>query len=304
MKLDHRVAVITGGANGIGAATALRFLREGARVVIGDVHADNAQRVLDRAQAEGFAERIRFLRADVAVEADIEALVDAALQHFGRLDCVFNNAGIGGVYGPITQTRVEDWDHTQAVLLRGVFLGMKHGGRVLQAQAQGGCIISTASVAGYAAGAGAHGYSAAKAAVINLTRSVAVEMAPHRVRVNAVAPGPLMTDLFHRGRTEQAEQTILRHQPWPTPGRPEDVAGVVAFLASDDASLITGETLLVDGGLLARGPALFGDGARSAILRSAGLDRGSTGEPSTRYLGDASAGPRTQPLPGGQALDP
>jgi len=216
----------------------------------------------------------------VAEEGTVEAMFDATLAEFGRLDFVFNNAGIGGVFGPISETRVEDWDFTLAVLLRGVFLGMKHGARILQKQGAGGCIVSTASIAGYAAGAGAHAYSAAKAAIINLTRSVAVELAPHRIRVNAVAPGPLMTELFHRGKIDQGEQTILWHQPWPTPGIASDVAGVVAFLASDDAGFITGETIVVDGGLLARGPAVFGEGAASAVLRASGVDKGTTGQPS------------------------
>lgn len=280
MRLLDRVAVITGGANGIGAETARRFLSEGARVVIGDVNEANGRQMLADAAETGQSERIRFVRTDIADEHQVVAMFDAALACFGRLDCVFNNAGIGGVFGPISQTRVDDWDYTLAVLLRGVFLGMKHGARILQEQGRGGCIISTSSVAGYAAGAGAHAYSAAKAAVINLTRSVAVELATHRIRVNSVAPGPLMTELFHRGKAEQAADTILRRQPWPVPGGASDVAGVVAFLASDDAGFITGETIVVDGGLLARGPALFGEGANSALLRAAGLDRGTTGEAS------------------------
>lgn len=286
MRLVDQVAVITGGANGIGAETALRFLREGASVMIGDLNEINAGRILAAAAEAGHGDRIRFARVDVAEEGAIEAMFDATLAEFGRLDVVFNNAGIGGVFGPIAETRVEDWDFTLAVLLRGVFLGMKHGARILQAQGTGGCIVSTASIAGYAAGAGAHAYSAAKAAVINLTRSVAVELAQHRIRVNAVAPGPLMTELFHRGKIDQGEQTILQRQPWPTPGIAADVAGVVAFLASGDAGFITGETIVVDGGLLARGPAVFGDGAASAVLRASGVDKGTTGQPSE---------PRTRP---------
>lgn len=279
-RLDGQVAVITGGANGIGRETALVFLREGARVVIADLNVANAEAVLAVAAARGHGDAIRFWRTDVSHEPDVEAMIGCAVETFGGLDCVFNNAGIGGAFGPITETRVDEWDYTLGVLLRGVFLGMKHGARVLKSQGRGGSIISTASVAGYAAGGGAHCYSAAKAAIINLTRTVAVELAPHRIRVNAVAPGPLLTDLFHRGNEATAAQTILDKQPWPEVGRGEDVAGVALFLASADARFVTGETVVVDGGLLARGPAIFGSGAGSALLKAAGLDRGSTGEPS------------------------
>ena len=287
-RLAGTVAVITGGANGIGRDTALRFLDDGARLVIADVNERNAEGVLRVAADRGHGGAIRFARADVAREADVEAAMRCALDAFGRLDCVFNNAGIGGAFGPITETRVEEWDETLAVLLRGVFLGMKHGARILEAQGQGGAIISTSSVAGFASGLGAHCYSAAKAAIINLTRTVAVELAPHRIRVNAVAPGPLMTDLFHQGKPAAAERVILDCQPWPEAGQARDVAGVVAFLASPDAAFITGETIVVDGGLLARGPAVFGSGPESPLLKAAGLNRGSTGEPSeVRRLGPA-----------------
>ena len=279
-RLVGKVAAITGGANGIGRDTALRFLDEGARVVIGDLSAAAAEVVLGLAEERGRRDAVRFVRTDVAVESDVEAMVRCAVDTFGRLDCVFNNAGIGGAFGPITETRLEEWDYTLAVLLRGVFLGMKHGARIMKAQGQGGSIISTSSVAGFTGGGGAHCYSAAKAAIISLTRTVAVELAPYRIRVNAIAPGPLLTDLFHKGSPAAAEQAILAKQPWPEAGRGGDVAGVALFLASPDAGFVTGETILVDGGLLACGPALFGSGADSTLLKAAGVDKGSTGEPS------------------------
>lgn len=285
-RLDGQVAVVTGGANGIGRETALRFLAEGARVVVADVNEANAVAVLDAAAARGHGGAIRFVRADVSRESDVEAAVQGALDHFGRLDCVFNNAGVGGAFGPIADTRLEDWEATQAVLLRGVFLGLKHGARALRAQGRGGSIVSTTSVAAFSSGCGAHAYSAAKAAVVSLTRTVAVELAPYRIRVNAVAPGPVMTDLFHRGKLAEAERNILRWQAWPEAGHAGDVASVVVFLASADAGFVTGQTIVVDGGLLARGPGVFEKDGESRFFKAAGFDRGSTGQASdVRALG-------------------
>ena len=278
-RLDGQVAVITGGGNGIGRETVLRFLREGARVVVADLNPETGARTVELAGAEGRGGEVRFVRTDVTREADVARAIECAREEFGRLDCVFNNAGIGGAFGPVTDTEVGEWDFSMEVLVRGVFLGLKHGARVLKRQGEGGVLLSTASVAGLGGGAGSHSYSAAKAAVANLTRSVALEMAPHRVRVNAIAPGMIMTELFHRGRAERGEKFALGRQPWPDPGRPADIAATAAFLASPDAVFITGQVLVVDGGILAKGPDIFGNGEDNRMLRAAGVDRGTTGEP-------------------------
>ncbi len=281
-RLEGRVAVITGGASGMGRATALRFLDEGARVVIADMNEGTGKETLEAAAARGAAARARFVRADVSQEDDVEAMIAFAVREFGRLDCLFNNAGLGGALGPITETEVEDWDFTFAVLVRGVFLGTKHGGRAIRAGGRGGSIVNTASVAGLSGGAGPAAYSAAKAAVINLTRVAAVELAPDRIRVNAICPGGISTPLLHRGNEAALLPRLAKLQPWGEAGRPEHIAGAALFLASDDAAFVTGEALVVDGGLTAMGPDLRGRlAADSGLdqLRIVGLDRGTTGQP-------------------------
>src|SRR5262249_44497215 len=167
------------------------------------------------------------------------------------------------------------------VLLRSVFLGMKHGARRMQAQG-GGTIISTASVAGLSGGDGPQAYSAAKAAVINLTRAVAIELAQDHIRVNCICPGGINTPLLHRGSPEAMGQLLDRAQPWPEHGLPEDIAGAALYLASDDARFVTGAALVLDGGLTAvGGNVMRGSAGGSLPMSVVGVDRGTTGEPST-----------------------
>ena len=278
-RLDGKVAIVTGGASGIGRASALTFLREGARVVIGDLNEASVGETVALARAQGTADRLASLRVDVSAERDVAGLVALAVARFGGLDCLFNNAGVGGAFGPIGETTVEEWDFTFAVLVRGVFLGIKHGAARMKAQGRGGSIINTASIAGIGGGAGPHAYSAAKAAVANLSRSVSAELAAHRIRVNAIAPGMIKTPLA-MGRREEAWDRLARaKQPWPDLGLPEHIADTALFLASDDSRFITGQVIVVDGGLTALGPDLFGHDAGSHLLRKAGLNTGSTGLP-------------------------
>jgi NAD(P)-dependent dehydrogenase (short-subunit alcohol dehydrogenase family) len=280
-RLDGKVAAITGGASGMGRETALRFLREGAQVVFGDLNEATAADALAAIEKEGFAANAAFLRCDVAQEADVEALVKLATARFGRLDCMFNNAGVGGAFGPITEVLVEEWDYTFAVLTRGVFLGVKHAGRVMEAQGQGGVILNTASIAGMGGGAGPTAYSAAKAAVVNLTRCAAGEFAHARIRVNAIAPGAIRTPLLHSGQAQKMEAMTKAKTPWPRLGEGGDIAGLAAYLASDDAQFITGQTIVIDGGALAVGPDFWGYSPAGAFMRKSGVNRGSTGEAAT-----------------------
>lgn len=283
-RLTGRVAVVTGGGNGIGRATALRLVAEGARVVVADLNEETGAETVRLIEADGGAGAARFVRADVTAEADVERAVGLATEAFGRLDLVFNNAGIAGAFGPITHLRVEDFDFTMAVLVRGVFLGMKHGARAIKARGGEGVIVNTASVAGLSGGEAPQAYSAAKAAVINLTRAVAVELAPDRIRVNALCPGGINTPLLHRGDPEGMAARLAAAQPWPEHGRPEDIAGAVAWLASDDGRFVTGAAIVIDGGLTAAGGNLMRSqlgGDANALLRVVGLDHGSTGREST-----------------------
>jgi NAD(P)-dependent dehydrogenase (short-subunit alcohol dehydrogenase family) len=281
-RLEGKVAVVTGGGNGIGRATVLRFLQEGASVLVADLNAETGAETVALAERDGHGGRTQFLRTDVAEETQVQAAIERARAAWGRLDCVYNNAGVGGAIGPITHIEVEHWDFTMHVLLRSVFLGMKHGARVLKAQGQGGTILSTASVAGLSGGDGPQAYSAAKAAVINLTRAVALELAPHRIRVNCICPGGINTPLLHRGSPEAMAEFLDRMQPWPDHGRPEDIAAAALYLASDDARFVTGEALVVDGGLTAvGGNTLRGQAGGSLPLAVVGVDRGTTGEPAT-----------------------
>lgn len=250
-RLAGTVAVITGGGTGIGEATARRLVGEGAKVVVGDIQ----QPPLDRlAQALGSACRTRL--ADVRAEPDVAMLVDLAVADFGRLDIMVNNAGVLGAVGPIATTAIEDVEATFAVNLRGVLLGVKHAARVM-VPAGSGSIISMSSPAGLVGGLGPHAYSAAKAGVIGLTQSVAAELRPHGVRANAIVPGATVTAMTAdavvgdatdlAGASAAMAKTALMGRPI----RPADIAAAVAFLASDEAAFITGETLRVDGGMTA-----------------------------------------------------
>jgi NAD(P)-dependent dehydrogenase (short-subunit alcohol dehydrogenase family) len=267
------VAVVTGAGGGIGLEIARSMLALGATVVIGDLNADRGARALEELDAPG---RVRFERVDVSEEADVERLVAAALDHFGTIDAMFNNAGIGGAFGPITEQRVDDWDMTFAVNVRSVFLGTKHAARAMIEHGRGGSIVNTASIAGRSGGGGPQAYSATKAAVISITQSTAVELAPHRIRVNAVCPGAVYTELLHRGRPELTDRWREEIQPWPERGRPEMIADVAVWLASDAARFVTGEAVTADGGLMAATPRLM-DHDLAHLQRMTGIAYGNTG---------------------------
>jgi len=279
-RLAGKTAVITGGASGMGRSTALRFLAEGANVVVADFNQATGATLMQETEALGFAGRIVFIATDVALENDVEAALVLAVDTFGQLDIVFNNAGVGGAIGPLTETTTASWDYTMDVLAKGVFLGIKHAARIMRSQGTGGSIINTASIAALSGDAGPLVYSAAKAAVVSMTKSAAVELAQDRIRVNAICPGFIATPLADGGKPEKIREIFSRSQPWPEYGRGDHIAGAALFFASDDSIFVTGDALVVDGGLTAAGPELSRKMPRTSGRDSkvAGITKGSTGE--------------------------
>ena len=256
-RLDGKVAVITGGASGIGKASVKLFVEEGARVVFGDI-----QDVRGNALADELGANAIYLHANVRNESDIKALIDQAVDKFGSLDIMFNNAGFGGAAGPINEIPTDAFDVTIEVLFRSVFLGIKHAASVMKKQ-KSGSIISTASVAGLRTGMGPHLYSACKAAIIQLTHTTAAELGEFNIRVNCICPGGIATAIFGRGlglpqdaAERMAEFLKLRLkdiQPIPCAGLPEDVAKTALWLASDDSCFVSAHALVVDGALIWKG---------------------------------------------------
>src|SRR5579885_292506 len=246
-RLENKVAVITGAASGIGRAAAIRFAGEGAAVVVADINEEGGNAAVRDCRENGGNGVFQF--ADVSREEDIRGAVERAVKEFGRLDIIYNNAGLGGAVGPIEKTSAENWDRSFAILLRAVFLGIKYAVPEMR-KAGGGSIISTASVAGIRGAAGLHAYCAAKAGVISLTRSAAIELARDRIRVNCICPGLIATPLTYNripGGEQTATQLFAGFQPWPRAGRPEDIAAMATFLASDDSEFVSGQAMVVDG---------------------------------------------------------
>lgn len=251
-RLEGKVAVITGAASGIGAATAKTYVEQGARVVLGDIQ-DEAGASL--AEALGGSAHAIFRHCNVTSEAEVQALVDAAVSEFGQIDIMFNCAGIVGAVGPMSTTPAEEWKLTIDIMVNGVFYGMKHASRHMK-EAGSGSIISMSSTAGIMGGLGPHAYAAAKHAVVGMTKNLAAEVGSFGIRVNCIAPAGMATPMVAEvitGNHQNLEDTIAAlAEGSPLKGRAglaQDVANAALWLASDESGYTSGLTLTVDAGV-------------------------------------------------------
>jgi NAD(P)-dependent dehydrogenase (short-subunit alcohol dehydrogenase family) len=249
MRLAGKVALITGGASGMGQSEAVIFAREGARVAVADLLEFEARQVVEKIVAAGG--QARFVKLDVTSETDWEAAIAATVAAFGKLDLLVNNAGVSGTFDPDTSSTTA-WDTLMNVNAKGVFLGMKHAVPAMR-QAGGGAIVNISSISGFVGQDRIHmGYNASKGAVRLMTKSAAVQYAQHNIRVNSVHPGIMPPMRTSKASADPAwREKSLRAVPMKREGRVEEVAHAVLFLASDEASYITGTELVVDGGYLA-----------------------------------------------------
>jgi NAD(P)-dependent dehydrogenase (short-subunit alcohol dehydrogenase family) len=249
--LDGKVALVTGAASGIGRQSALAFARAGAKVVVSDVTVDAGEetvQMIKKAGGEAF-----FVKADVSKSGDVKALVEKAVEKYGKLDCAHNNAGIEGTLGPCGECTEENWDRTIAINLTGVFLCCK--AEIAQFLKQGGgVIVNTASVAGLVGFAGIPAYTASKHGVNGLTKQIALDYAKANIRVNSVCPGVINTPMIERftGGDPEALKAFTATEPVGRLGEPSEIADAVVYLCTDQASFITGINMPVDGGFIAQ----------------------------------------------------
>jgi NAD(P)-dependent dehydrogenase (short-subunit alcohol dehydrogenase family) len=248
--IEAKTAIVTGGASGLGEATCRLIVAEGGQVCIADIQDDKA----DALSAE-LGDAAHSTHVDVTSEDDVAGVIDDAVARWGRLDCMFNNAGIVGAVGPIDEIPLAEWEFSIDVLLKSVFLGSKHAARVMKPQGNG-VILATSSIAGIQGGLGPHAYNMAKTAIVGFTKNLAAELGPFGVRAAAIAPGkhntPMNADVLY-GDPEALERSLryFTEQGTPLKGRPglaEDIAEAAVWLMSDRAGFVSGHTIVVDGG--------------------------------------------------------
>jgi NAD(P)-dependent dehydrogenase (short-subunit alcohol dehydrogenase family) len=247
---DSPVCLVTGGASGIGAACVAAFAAAGYRVALGDIQ-------LNKGKTLAKEHKAFFIKLDVSSESDFATAFNAVQERWGPVDCLVNNAAIAGVLGPIAEIPLEEYEYACGIIQRSVFLGMREAARVMQPRRRG-TIVNIASIAGLAGGHGPHVYSACKAAVVGMTKSVALELAESGIRVNAICPGAIetpihtgVTDERWTGRMARIRPRLKDYQAIDRMGLPQEIAAAVLWLASDAASYVTGQAIAVDGGVMA-----------------------------------------------------
>ena len=250
MELEGKVALVTGGTSGIGRETAVLFAKAGVKVVVAgrrEVEGEETTELIRAGGGDGL-----FVKADVSKSSEVEALIQKAVEKFGRLDIAFNNAGIEGVWVPIVRQSEEDWDRTITINLKGVWLSLKYEIRQMLKQGGGGVIVNMASIVGQIGAAGAAAYSASKHGVIGLTKSAALETAKSGIRINAVCPAVIETPMADRLYGAPAvHKYVLGCHPIGRFGTTSEIAEAVVWMCSDHASFMTGQSLVLDGGFLA-----------------------------------------------------
>lgn len=249
--VEGKVAIVTGAASGIGRASAQAFAREGAKVIVSDVVVEGGEETVKMIKASGG--EATFVRCDVAKTADVEALVKAAVDTYGKLDCANNNAGIEGPMAPTADYAEADWDRVIAINLKGVWLSMKHEIRAMLATG-GGAIVNTSSIAGLVGFQGLTAYSASKFGVNGITKVAALEYAKAGIRVNSVCPGVIQTPMVDRlvAAHPEMEPALIAGTPLGRVGQPMEIAEAVLWLCSDKASFATGHNMVVDGAFTAQ----------------------------------------------------
>lgn len=275
-RLEGKVAVVTGAASGIGRGMVDLFVAEGARVIAADIDASRGARI-----EEDHKGKVKFVHCDVTGEADIAAAIAAAEKHFGRLDCLFNNAGTGGARDAADGVTAEGFDSVMHLHVRAALFGIKYAVPAMKKK-DGGSIVSTASVAGLQAGYGPVLYSIAKAAIVHMTRVTAAQLAEFHIRVNCICPGLIATNIFAQGlgvpsqiaetRLDAIAEAAKNSQPIRRGGRPRDIAEAALFLASDGSDWMTGQALVMDGGLTLGPQGMQQMAAFAPIVQALGVD--------------------------------
>jgi len=249
MKLSNKVALITGSGSGIGRASAILFSQEGAKISVADIDEKGGQQTVDLIKQKGGS--AIFIQTDVSKANDIERMIRATVDHYGKLDILFNNAGIGMPFIPIEEVKESIWDRIMEINVKGIFLGCKYAVPIMKRQG-GGVIINTASISGVRPRPGLSAYSASKGAAILLTKALAIELAPFKIRVNCVNPVVVDTPFLEKNidlsQLEEAKKSMLSTIPLGRLCQPEDIAHAALYLASDESSMVTGLSLDVDGG--------------------------------------------------------